>query len=75
MGYAIMDMAACPQPLTTDDRAIHYGNPTVVDCYKAGFDYVMENFNLKQDGIYVIGTSMGGLSSFQIVQSGKFPDR
>ena len=73
MGYAIMDMAACPKPLTTDDRAIHYGNPTVVDCYKAGFDYVMENFNLKQDGIYVIGTSMGGLSSFQIVQSGKFP--
>ena len=73
MGYAIMDMAACPKPLTTDDRAIHYGNPTVVDCYKAGFDYVIENFNLKQDGIYVIGTSMGGLSSFQIVQSGKFP--
>ena len=33
----------------------------------------MQHFNLKQDGIFLIGSSMGGLSSFQIAQSGQFP--
>lgn len=73
LGYAVMDMYACPTELTGSNSALHYGNPIVLDCYKAGYDYVMKNFNLKQDGIYVIGSSMGGLSSFQIVQSGQFP--
>ena len=73
LGYAVMDMYACPPELTRDNSSLHYGNPIVLDCYNAGYDYVMETFNLKQDGIYVIGSSMGGLSSFQIVQSGQFP--
>ena len=72
LGYAVMDMYACPVELA-NGSALHYGNPVVVDCYKAGYDYVMDRFNLKQDGIYVIGSSMGGLSSFQIAQSGQFP--
>jgi alpha-beta hydrolase superfamily lysophospholipase len=33
----------------------------------------MKRFNLKSDGIFVLGSSMGGLSSFQIVQSESFP--
>ena len=72
MGYAIMDMYACP-PELADGSELHYGNPTVLECYEKGYKYVMEKYNLKTDGIFVVGSSMGGLSSFQIVQSGKFP--
>jgi pimeloyl-ACP methyl ester carboxylesterase len=72
MGYAIMDMYACP-PALGDKSEMHYGNPTVLECYEKGYEYVMKRFNLKTDGIFVLGSSMGGLSSFQIVQSGKFP--
>ena len=73
LGYAVMDMYACPPELTGDNGCLHYGNPVVLECYKKGYDYVMEHFNLKKDGIFVIGSSMGGLSSFQIAQSGLFP--
>ncbi|MBE6942670.1 MAG: prepilin-type N-terminal cleavage/methylation domain-containing protein [Ruminococcaceae bacterium] len=72
MGYAIMDMYACP-PALGDGEELHYGNPTVLECYEKGYEYVMKRFNLKTDGVFVLGSSMGGLSSFQIVQSGKFP--
>ena len=72
MGYAIMDMYACP-PQLAGGKELHYGNPTVLECYEKGYEYVMQNYNLKTDGIFVLGSSMGGLSSFQIVQSGKFP--
>ena len=72
MGYAIMDMYACP-PALGKGSELHYGNPMVLECYEKGYEYVMEHFNLKTDGIFVMGSSMGGLSSFQILQSGKFP--
>lgn len=72
MGYAIMDMFACPVELANGSE-LHFGNPTVLECYKKGYEYVMEKYNLKKDGIFVLGSSMGGLSSFQIVQSGEFP--
>ncbi|MBQ1233045.1 MAG: metallophosphoesterase [Clostridia bacterium] len=72
LGYAVMDMFACPPALSEDNSALHYGNPVVLDCYKAGYQYVMEHFNLKKDGIFLIGASMGGLSSFQIAQSEEF---
>lgn len=72
MGYAIMDMFACP-PALGNGSELHYGNPVVLECYEKGYEYVMKRFNLKTDGIFVLGSSMGGLSSFQIVQSEKFP--
>lgn len=72
MGYAIMDMYACPS-MVANGSELHLGNPVVLECYEKGYQYVMEHFNLKTDGIFVVGSSMGGLSSFQIVQSGKFP--
>jgi len=73
LGYAVMDMYACPPELSGDNSPLHYGNPVVLECYQKGYEYVMEHFNLRQDGIFLIGSSMGGLSSFQIAQSGQFP--
>lgn len=73
LGYATMDMFANPTEFSGNSDELHYGSPVVVQCYKKGFDYVMKHFNLKRDGIFVLGSSMGGLSSFEIVQSGIFP--
>lgn len=70
MGFAVMDMYGFPPALigaveSTGDK--HYGNPSVLECYMNGYNYVMERFNLCDDGVFVYGLSMGGLSSFQIV--------
>ena len=71
MGYAIMDMFAAPAELTAASE-LHYGNPTVLECYRKGYEYVVKNFNVYPE-VIVQGSSMGGLSSFQIVDSGMFP--
>jgi hypothetical protein len=73
LGFATMDMFANPTEFSGSNTEMHYGNPLVLQCYKKGFDYVMKHFNLRRDGIFVLGSSMGGLSSFEIVQSGLFP--
>ena len=76
MGYAVMDMIGMPQELsgyTGHPNEQHYGAPVTLQCYKKGYEYVIENYNIRTDGIIVIGASMGGMSSFEIVQSGIFP--
>lgn len=73
MGYAVMDMYGMPTGVVADNNEVHYGAPFVLRSYKKGYDYVMQNYNLKEDGVFVVGVSMGGLSSFEIVQSGIFP--
>ena len=75
LGFATMDMFANPTEFSGSTTEMHYGSPLVIQCYKKGLDYVLKNFNIKQDGIFVLGSSMGGLSSFEIVQSGIFPVR
>ena len=75
-GYAIMDVYGLPYEVSNligTHSEEHFGAPVTLQCYKQGYDYVMKNYNLKRDGIFVTGASMGGISSFQIVQSGMFP--
>ena len=48
MGYAIMDMYACPPELANGSE-LHYGNPVVLECYEKGYQYVLEHYNLKTD--------------------------
>lgn len=73
LGFATMDMFAHPTEFSGSTTEMHYGSPLVLQCYKKGYDYVMKHFNLRRDGIFVLGSSMGGLSSFEIVQSEMFP--
>lgn len=73
MGYAIYDMYANPYELTGSTSELHYGNPLVLQCYIKGYEYIVKNYNVKTDGIFASGSSMGGLSSFQIAQSGAIP--
>lgn len=58
-----MDMYAAPTQFTSSTTELHLGNPMVLQCYRKGFEYVQRHFNIKRDGIFVIGASMGGLSS------------
>ena len=73
LGLAVMDMYAAPKEVTGSDMdELHFGNPVTLQCYVKGINYVLDHYNVKKDGIFVSGVSMGGLSSFQIVQSGLF---
>lgn len=71
-GYACMDMFGLPESLGYGSE-LHVGNPRTLLCYLAGYEYVIKNYNVRTDKVFVSGSSMGGLSSFQIVQSGLFP--
>lgn len=53
--------------------ALHYGNPYLLQAYKKAYDYVVNKYNIAKDGCFVNGISLGGLSSFMLVQSGLFP--
>lgn len=73
LGYAFMDMFANPPAFTGGSTELHLGNPMVLQCYRKGYEFVQRHFNIKRDGIFVIGSSMGGISSFQLALSGMFP--
>ncbi|MBP3425964.1 MAG: hypothetical protein J6K81_04520 [Rikenellaceae bacterium] len=70
-GYAVMDMngmatgwgSAMGFPVTDQ----HYANKHVLQCYKKGYNYVMEKYNLHKE-VFVMGISMGGGASTLIVQ-------
>lgn len=72
MGFAVMDCFAAPYDLVAN-LGDHLGNPTVQACYNAAYDYVIENYNLKDDGILLTGSSMGGLSMFGILTNNHIP--
>lgn len=71
-GYACMDMFGLPEAIGGGSE-LHIGNPRTLLCYLAGYEYVKKHYNVEQEKVFVSGSSMGGLSSFQIVQSGLFP--
>lgn len=80
LGFAVMDMYGIPYEIshisggsTVDNSELHFGNPVTIQCYKKGYEYVVENYNICKDGVFVIGTSMGGMSSVQIIQSNLIP--
>lgn len=76
-GYAVMDCNGIADEYITNVRGggsrNHFGCKYLLQSYKKAYDYVMDRYNLKKDGIFVTGISMGGLASFMIVQSGIFP--
>lgn len=67
LGYAVMDVNGYP------GGKLHYGSPVALRSYLAAYRYVVDNYNIRTDGCYVYGSSMGGLSSNMIVNSGAVP--
>ena len=54
------------------DLRNNIGSSIAMDCYVTAYHYCMENFNLKPD-VFVHGGSMGGISSTNLVLSGRIP--
>lgn len=49
------------------------GCPLTMECYIKGYQWVIEHYNIAQDGIFIAGASMGGLSSMNLVLTQKLP--
>ena len=72
LGYAVLDVNGAPKSLT-GNSGLHYGSPLALQSYIKAYNYVIEKYNIRADGCFVYGTSMGGLTSFMLCQSGALP--
>ena len=63
-GYAVMDMEGNPFDNTNE----HVQTPQALDCYIAGYKWVIEAFNIHRDGVFVGGRSMGGGMVFGLIR-------
>lgn len=66
MGYAILDVNG-----GVDDGR-HYGAPFAIQSYYRAYQYVINNYNLYPE-VFVLGASMGGLSSFSLIEDTQIP--
>ena len=64
-GYAVMDMDGNP----LDDTHAHIYTPTARQSYELAYKWVIENFNIATDGVFLGGRSLGGGMCFDIMQS------
>jgi esterase/lipase len=71
LGYAILEMNGIPDDIATTETAKgkHYGASYSLQSNVKGYQYVVKNYNIYKE-VFVTGSSMGGLSSFELVQSG-----
>lgn len=74
-GYAVMDVNGLPAELAAEvgiDIRNNIGSPIAVQSYERAYRYCMESFNLCRE-VFVHGGSMGGISSTNLVLSGRIP--
>ena len=63
-GYAVMDIEGNP----FDNENEHICIPQAMDCYVAGYKWAIEHYNLKRDGVFLGGRSMGGQNTFNLMR-------
>lgn len=68
-GYAVMDMGGSP----FDDTIPHWYIPQAIQCYMAGYEWCIKNFNLCRDGVFLGGRSMGGGMVLDILTNSSIP--
>ena len=74
-GYAVMDVNGLPSAYAEKygiDIRNNVGSPIAIRCYVKAYFYCMEHFNLMPQ-VFVHGSSMGGISSTNLVLSGCIP--
>lgn len=64
-GYAVMDIEGNP----FNDIDEHFYIPQAIQSYIAAYEWVIKNYNIKRDGVFLGGRSMGGGMVFEILQS------
>jgi hypothetical protein len=75
-GFAVLDMAGLPEKFTVETSINPFnnmGSGIAVQSYIKGYHWVVENYNIKQDGVHLWGGSMGGLSSNNLLYQGQIP--
>ena len=72
MGYAVLDMNGIPTEITGDGNGRHFNAPFALSSYTKGYQYVIDNYNLKKE-VFITGMSLGGMMANQLVQSGTIP--
>ncbi len=74
-GFAVMDVNGLPFEYATEndiDMRNNIGSAIAIRSYIEAYRYCMKNFNLKSE-VFVHGGSMGGISSTNLVLSGRIP--
>lgn len=74
-GYAVMDVGGLPKEFCLKygvDAKNNVGCHIAVDCYVKAYEYCINKYNLYKE-VFVHGASMGGISSTNVVLSGKIP--
>ena len=68
-GYALMDCSG----LTNENKTLAnvFDAPSAMSCYEDMYKYVTDSFNIRRDGVYVMGKSAGGFMT--ILLSSKQP--
>lgn len=64
-GYAIMDMDGD----ASTSSEVHGYSPWARQAYEQGYQWVIDNFNIYTDGVFLGGRSMGGGMCFEVLQS------
>ena len=62
-GYAVMDVEGNPFDNTNE----HFAIPQAYQCYKAAYEWVINHYNIRKDGVFLGGRSMGGLMTLDII--------
>lgn len=64
-GYAIMDIEGNPFDNTNE----HFYIPQAIQSYQAAYEWIVNTYNIRKDGVFLGGRSMGGGMCFEILQS------
>ena len=80
-GYAILCVNGVPEKMRNtkymnaeqNGAATHMGGWVYMRSALAAYKYVVEKYNIARDGCFVIGRSMGGITSLNLAMSGVIP--
>ncbi len=63
-GYAILDVEG--NPFNNTDE--HFCIPQAMECYLAAYKWAIEWYNIRRDGVFLGGRSMGGGMTFDLIR-------
>lgn len=69
-GYALMDCSG----LTNENKTLAnvFDAPSAMSCYEDMYKYVTDSFNIRRDGVYVVGKSAGGFMTILLTSKQPF---
>ncbi len=66
-GFAQMDVDLIPDLYNDRDNNAHGGSSDDAECIFGAYRWAVEHFNLRRDGVYLIGRSRGGQAVLQVL--------